>query len=102
MGGCEPQFPDDFVYKCVDVADIPSENIRSSFNDVSKFICSALNRGGNVLIYSWSGISRCATFAIAFLMYKLATTLDSSMLLVRKARSNIYPNPGFMKQLRAY
>jgi hypothetical protein len=35
-------------------------------------------------------------------MYKMATPLDSSILLVRKAKSNIYPNPGFTNQLRNY
>ena len=35
-------------------------------------------------------------------MYKLALTLDSAVLTVRKARGVIYPNPGFMKQLKAF
>lgn len=35
-------------------------------------------------------------------MYKLALTLDSAVLTVRKARGVIYPNPGFMKQLKSF
>ena len=53
-------------------------------------------------INSWSGISRCTAFAAAYLMYKLATPIDDSILLVRRAKFNVYPNPGFINQLKNY
>jgi hypothetical protein len=48
-------------------------------------------------IYSWAGISRSSSFCIAFLMYKMNLNIDSATLLCRKARSIIYPNPGFSR-----
>ena len=52
--------------------------------------------------YSWAGVSRSAAIIVAYLMYKLALTLDSAVLTVRKARGVIYPNPGFIHQLKAF
>ena len=46
---------------------------------------------------SWAGISRSSSFCIAFLMYKMNLNIDSATLLCRKARSIIYPNPGFTR-----
>ena len=35
-------------------------------------------------------------------MHKLGVNLDQAKLIVRKARPQIYPNPGFLTQLRDY
>jgi len=35
-------------------------------------------------------------------MYKMALTYDSAVLTVRKARSVVYPNPGFQRQLLTF
>ena len=39
-----------------------------------------------IVFYSWAGVSRSSTICIAFLMNVMEMTLESSMLLVRKAR----------------
>jgi protein-tyrosine phosphatase len=39
---------------------------------------------------------------IAYLMYDHAMGLDAAILLTRKARNSIYPNPGFKTQLQNY
>ena len=48
-----------------------------------------------IFFKSWAGISRSSSFCIAYLMNSLKLNLDSATLLCRKARSIIYPNPGF-------
>jgi protein-tyrosine phosphatase len=39
---------------------------------------------------------------IAYLMADHAMPLDAAILLTRKARNNIYPNPGFKMQLENF
>jgi len=52
--------------------------------------------------YSWGGISRSATVIVAYLMFDHAMSVDSAVLLCRRARSLVYPNPGFKNQLYDY
>jgi serine/threonine/tyrosine-interacting protein len=53
-------------------------------------------------VHCFAGISRSAAFATAFLMYYRALTVDCANQLIRKARYQIYPNPGFRLQLEHY
>lgn len=45
----------------------------------------------------------CVVFqVIAFAMKEFAMSLDDALKHVKKRRSVVQPNPGFMKQLRIY
>ena len=96
MGGMEIPFPREFQYKALDLQDIPNENISRYFDETVRWISSAIDNGGKVFVHCWAGISRSTTIVIAFLMYKLCMTMDSAMLMVRRARPQINPNDGFM------
>ena len=48
-----------------------------------------------IVKFSYNGVSRSATIVIAYLMSDHAMPLDAAILLTRKARNSIYPNPGF-------
>lgn len=102
MGGMDPMYPKDFTYKVLNIRDSPTENIERYFENVVQWISQAMDKGGKILVHCWSGVSRSPSIIIAFLMYKLALTLDSAVLTVRKARGVIYPNPGFKKQLKSF
>lgn len=52
-----------------------------------------------ILFHCHSGVSRSATFAIAYLMKKHKLTKDKAFDLVKSKRSIINPNYGFMKIL---
>ena len=88
-------FPDKFSYRTVIIMDAPSQNLSQYFESVSKWIKSAISKGGTVFVHCWAGKSRSAAMVIAYLMKELAINFDSATLLVRKARPIIYPNPGF-------
>ena len=95
MGGLQPSFPESFKYKVIDVADVPGQNVSRYFNEANRFIGQGIESGGQVLVHCFAGVSRSAVFATAFLMYYRALTVNSANLLIRKARYQIYPNPGF-------
>ena len=57
---------------------------------------------GSVLVNCAVGISRSASFVIAYLMKTQHMSLDAAFALVKRARPKIQPNPSFMAQLRNY
>ena len=56
----------------------------------------------NVLVHCWAGVSRSATIVITYLMKKYDFSFDESHSFVKKKRKQIYPNPGFVRQMRSY
>lgn len=56
----------------------------------------------NVLVHCWAGVSRSATIVIAYLMKKYDFSFDESHSFVKKKRKQIYPNPGFVRQMRTF
>jgi len=91
----------EFVHKIVEVKDTPEEIISTHFADSIEFITQGRMKG-KTLIHCYAGISRSATITIAYLMNTSRMTMDLAHDLVRKARSFIWPNAGFRKQLQAY
>lgn len=51
MGGVEPMFRNDFTYKVLDVADIPSQNLLQHLPQSTEWIGNAVKRGGRVLVH---------------------------------------------------
>lgn len=51
---------------------------------------------------SLAGVSRSATFAIAFVMYYTRSGMDEAWSTVKQARPVICPNVGFVSQLQKY
>jgi atypical dual specificity phosphatase len=97
--GMVPLYPKEFVYKCVDVYDMPTQNMMPHLPSAVKFIKSALKKGGNILVHCYAGVSRSATTVIAFLMVEKKASFMEAANYVRKKRPIIYPNIGFQKQL---
>jgi protein-tyrosine phosphatase len=63
-----PHFPTSFEYLHVRVKDSPKEEISQHFDSVCSYIKKGLERGEGVLVHCAFGVSRSATFVIAFLM----------------------------------
>lgn len=63
-----PHFPTSFEYLHLKVKDSPKEEISRHFDSVCSFIKKGLERGEGVLVHCAFGVSRSATFIIAFLM----------------------------------
>jgi len=68
MGGIEPSFPDSFEYLCLDVMDVPSENLAKHFLVAALFIKNVLKEGGKVFVHCWAGVSRSTSCICAYLM----------------------------------
>lgn len=49
--GMRPLYPKEFIYKCVDVYDMPAENLIPHFPGAITFIKNAIEKGGNVLVH---------------------------------------------------
>lgn len=75
---------------------IITEYLPEYVNFVSTHLAS-----GNVLVHCWAGISRSATFVIAYLMVRENMSFDNAFQLVKSKREKINPKPGFIKQLQA-
>lgn len=76
-------------------ADIPEENILCVLHDCFDFIDDARAQGGRVLVHCSQGVSRSATVAIAYCMWKLALSYDEVFDHVKKIRHVVSPNVGF-------
>lgn len=95
----EEDFPNCTWYRLV-MDDDPNENINKYFHQVHKIISAAVKENNNVLVHCSAGMSRSPTLVIAYLMIENRWTYDEAIAAVKKRRSIIAPNKGFIKQLR--
>ena len=51
LGGMNPPFPNQFVYKVLQVMDVPWENLGKHFMDSALFIQKAIKSGGTVYVH---------------------------------------------------
>jgi len=54
----------------------------------------------NILVHCKAGISRSATLVIAYIMIRYCVTLKNALTLTTKKRKIVYPNRGFLYQLK--
>ena len=97
-----------FVY----LPDMPSANIKQFFDYTYKFIDDHIQKGENVLVHCWAGISRSVAIILNYILkkyymkYKRIQTMDpenaiiSTIYNIRKFRPIINPNQGFLDQLK--
>lgn len=94
-------FPNEIIYKCINLDDSENVNIKKYFNECLDFIYDAIKKNieNKILINCWAGISRSATIVIAFLIHSMCLNYLEAFETVRKARYWINPNKGFKNQL---
>ncbi|XP_063978094.1 serine/threonine/tyrosine-interacting protein-like isoform X2 [Diachasmimorpha longicaudata] len=98
----KPNFPDQFKYLVLNIADVATENIIQHFPTVKKFIDEGLNSQGHVLVHGNAGISRSAALVLAYVMQMYGLSHTRAYALVQQRRFCINPNEGFMTQLKEY
>ncbi|XP_077989228.1 serine/threonine/tyrosine-interacting protein B-like [Glandiceps talaboti] len=98
----KPNFPEDFKYLVLDVADRPTENIIRHFVVAKEFIDDCLNKGGRVLVHGNAGISRSASLVIAYVIETFGLSYKDAFRFVQQRRFCINPNEGFAHQLTEY
>eukprot|EP00026_Physarum_polycephalum_P013087 Phypoly_transcript_13456.p1 GENE.Phypoly_transcript_13456~~Phypoly_transcript_13456.p1 ORF type:complete len:289 (-),score=59.11 Phypoly_transcript_13456:16-882(-) len=91
-----------YTYLVIKAEDKDSQNIIDTFPYVHDFIKNATEHNGTVLVHCAKGASRSATLVIAYLMKELQISFKEAYQMVRKARSTILPNKGFVAQLQKY
>lgn len=65
-----------------------------------KSLQAAKARNGRVLLHCSQGVSRSASLAIAYLMWKQNRTFDDTLAAVKAIRGVANPNIGFTCQVR--
>ncbi|XP_038599288.1 dual specificity protein phosphatase 13-like [Tachyglossus aculeatus] len=87
-------------YFGVPASDLPSFDISVYFSSAAEFIHGALSTpGAKVLVHCVVGMSRSATLVLAYLMIQHRLSLVQAIDTVKERRW-IFPNPGFLRQLR--
>ncbi|XP_016057844.1 PREDICTED: inactive dual specificity phosphatase 27 [Miniopterus natalensis] len=90
----------DIQYLGVEVDDFPEVDISRHFRKAAEFLDEALlTCRGKVLVSSEMGVSRSAVLVVAYLMIFHHMAVLEALMTVRRRRA-IYPNDGFLRQLR--
>ncbi|XP_013880893.1 dual specificity protein phosphatase 19 [Austrofundulus limnaeus] len=100
--GVSNLFPDQLVYKTLQILDLPDTEITSYLEECSSFIDQAREKDGVVLVHCNAGVSRSSSVVIGYLMLREGLTFDDAYSQVKQARPSIRPNPGFYEQLQHY
>lgn len=96
---CDSCFPDKFQYLTYYLKDANGEEISLLFYKTLEWIHEAIVKGGRVLVHCREGVSRSATFVIAYLMWKQSLSFEAAHDQIRRARPICNPNTGFTCQL---
>ncbi|KAH3743422.1 mapk phosphatase 2 [Pelomyxa schiedti] len=86
----------------IQLLDQADANISAYFDQAIAFIRESINEGGTVLVHCVWGMSRSATFVIAYVMYTLAMDWLVALRCVQLERPIVFPNLGFARQLAQY
>lgn len=86
----------------IPVQDSEYEDLLIHLPEACRFIRAALDAGGKVLVHCVMGISRSVTVVCAFLMETRHISPAKALSYVKQRRSQIHPNYGFIKQLKAF
>ena len=82
-------------------SDIENFDLSKHFYKCFEFICR-FQGTTNVLIHCYAGVSRSATITIAYLMRFYQMSFKKAFSLVRENRKQMYPNSGFINQLKFF
>ncbi|KAK9288009.1 hypothetical protein L1049_016454 [Liquidambar formosana] len=97
-----PAYPNDFVYKLIEVTDRETTRISEYFDECFNFIDEAKRLGGGVLVHCFVGRSRSVTIVVAYLMKKHGMSLSQALEHVKRQRPQASPNSGFILQLQNF
>jgi len=92
----QQKFPGHFKYLQLPINDAASQDLSLYFEEAIKFIDEA----EKVLVHCYAGVSRSSSMVIAYLMYKYKWTYTEAYTHVKKKRTVINPNKGFVSQLQ--
>jgi len=79
--------------------DHQEESITPYFVPAISFIEEARRQGGAVLLHCKQGVSRSASFAVAYLMVRHNLTFEAAYAFLHERRERVNPNMGFVLSL---
>ena len=88
-------------YHYFQIQDYPTEDILSYFPFAHDIMSKAQQEGKNVYVHCYAGMSRSATIVISYLMKKYKWKVDDALNFVKRIR-RVYPNHGFLDQIKLY
>eukprot|EP01127_Copromyxa_protea_P006202 TRINITY_DN16010_c0_g1_i1.p1 TRINITY_DN16010_c0_g1~~TRINITY_DN16010_c0_g1_i1.p1 ORF type:complete len:108 (+),score=12.90 TRINITY_DN16010_c0_g1_i1:248-571(+) len=91
----------DVTQKHIDMQDHEFENIMAVFDEAHNFIDS-VPEGKACFVHCDLGISRSSTIVISYLMKTQNMKFQEAMKFVSDCRPQVWPNPGFVLQLKHY
>lgn len=80
--------------------DLPETSMSEIWSTCNAFIETAKNNDGRVLVHCNAGVSRSASVVVGYLMMNCGFSFDDAYDLVKRRRSCIRPNDGFLRQLK--
>ncbi|XP_037637844.1 dual specificity protein phosphatase 19-like [Sebastes umbrosus] len=95
-------FPDQLLYKTLQILDLPDTDITSYLGECSSFIDQTREQDGVVLVHCNAGVSRSSSIVIGYLMLREGLSFDDAYSQVKLARPSTRPNAGFYQQLQTY
>eukprot|EP00292_Cryptomonas_paramecium_P018650 CAMPEP_0113671588 /NCGR_PEP_ID=MMETSP0038_2-20120614/5785_1 /TAXON_ID=2898 /ORGANISM="Cryptomonas paramecium" /LENGTH=115 /DNA_ID=CAMNT_0000587751 /DNA_START=224 /DNA_END=568 /DNA_ORIENTATION=- /assembly_acc=CAM_ASM_000170 len=93
--------PGCFEYLVMDTKDSPKEPIVRLFEETNMFIARGRQNGG-VYVHCLQGVSRGPSAVAAYLVAEEGLGLGDALKLLARARPQVRPNEGFVRQLQLY
>ncbi|XP_074617028.1 dual specificity protein phosphatase 22-like isoform X1 [Acropora palmata] len=91
-----------FVYKCIQAADSPEQDISDYFQESIDFIHNCRINNGVCLVHCMAGISRSTSIVAAYIMAVTNLNWIEALKAIKCSRSIANPNYGFQRQLQDF
>lgn len=91
-----------FTYKIYLIQDFPKQEIKQHFGDHYDWMTQMRQQNRNILVHCAAGVSRSASFLVAYFMKHKKMPFGEALSFVKSRRSCVHPNSGFRKQLIEY
>ena len=99
---CRESFPPGIKYCHLKINDSPNFRIINYLDRASAFINQAQSENGIILVHCQLGISRSTTCVIAYFIKYLGYTAMCALNFIKKKRTQVMPDFGFLNQLMLY
>ena len=95
-------FPSSIRYLNLYLIDMPEQNLTHVLEKSYRFIKDAVDKGGNVLVHCFAGISRSSSIVVYYLMNEYNWSYRTAMTHLKRMHPRANPNAGFVFQLNKY
>ncbi len=100
--GSSASFPYDFNYERANLRDTEDEDIITEFYRLVPIIHTELSNNRGVLVFCMYGRSRSCSLVAAYLIKHWNMTTEDALQFIKDKRSQISPNPNYVRQLKQY